>query len=390
MKIIEVKLYPKPAQEQTLTEWMRVCCDIYNRALDQRVKSYKRRKQSINYYYQSKLLTGWRLRENKIDAVPVCFERDALRRVDHGMKMFFLRLKREQRPGFPRYRSYSHYRSIEYTHSGQYVREDGFLLIPKLGLVRYRGQNQQINKTQKLLRIIHRANGWFAQVWVDHVKFIQIKDNKGPVGIDMGLSSFATFSNEDKIPNPRFQRKSEQKLRFFQRRTARRIRHSNRREKADKAYQRHFQKVKDQRKSFCHEQSTKIVQNYSFIAVEKLNVAKLKRTRLSKSIMDAGWGIFLNQLVYKAESAGRKLIQVNPAYTSQTCPNCGKIKKKKLSERVHACDCGCVLDRDVAAAMVILSRALDGNRGITGVEEGTNTCQSMTGKQVCPEKRLDS
>jgi putative transposase len=389
MYTVEVKIYLKSAQEQILLSWMKECCKIYNRALDQRIKAYKRRKESVNYNKQQKLLTEQRSRIDYLRSIPVGFERDALRRVDHGMQMFFKRVKNGKKPGFPRFKSVKQYNSMQYLKIGEYIRSDNFLSIPNLGLVKCRGpHNISISKRQKLLCIIHRASGWYSQVLVDQVKEIKNLSSHGSIGIDMGLISFAALSNGEKIENPRFAKKSEKKQKHLQRQLSRKKKGSNRRKKALKDVQRYYEKVASQRKSFAHQLSTELVRKYPLIAVEKLNITKLGQTKLSKSIMDAGWGIFLNQLMYKAESAGRKLIQVNPAYTSQTCPNCGKIKKKSLSERVHACDCGCVLDRDVAAAMVILSRALDGNRGITGVEEGINTSKLIAEKQICPEKCL--
>ncbi len=94
------------------------------------------------------------------------------------------------------------------------------------------------------------------------------------------------------------------------------------------------------------------------IAVEKLNIKGLARTRLAKSIHDAGWNQFLSQLVIKAGNAGRLVVAANPAGTSQTCPDCGAIKKKNLSERIHSCACGLECHRDHASARVILARAL--------------------------------
>jgi len=77
---------------------------------------------------------------------------------------------------------------------------------------------------------------------------------------------------------------------------------------------------------------------------------------LNKSILDAGWGMFVGMCSAKAESAGRTLLKVNPQYTSQICSNCGTVKKKDLSERWHTCECGAELDRDVNAAVNILTR----------------------------------
>lgn len=372
MKCIEIKIYPNKTQATELLRWMRTCCKIYNLALDHRIKAYKRRRESISLYDQQAMLTKYRIASSEIRSVPAVFERDALHRLAHAMEAFFRRLGSMENPGFPRFRSWRQYNSIGYLETRRYIKKGNRVFIPCLGLIKYRGGKQEIPEIQKLLRVIRRPSGWYAQVVFDDTSPKLALSDNGPIGIDVGLESFATYSDGTKIENPRFAQKSARKLRSLQRRASRKMKGSKNRRKAVRRLARHHEKVAAQRKSFCHEHSTRIVRNHSLIAVEKLNVAGMARSRFSKSIKDAGWGMFLSQLKYKAANASRKLIEVDARYTSQTCPECGNVKKKELSERVHACKCGCILDRDVAAAKVILSRALDGNRGVTPVEEPTS------------------
>jgi putative transposase len=119
-----------------------------------------------------------------------------------------------------------------------------------------------------------------------------------------------------------------------------------------------YASMRNSRRTFLHQVSAKMVHEHDLIAIEQLNVKALADSMLSKSIRDAAWSVLYQMIAYKAEGAGRKLEVVNPRHTSQTCPQCGRIDKKKLSERLHSCSCGCILDRDVAAAMVILNRAV--------------------------------
>jgi putative transposase len=125
--------------------------------------------------------------------------------------------------------------------------------------------------------------------------------------------------------------------------------------------------VRNQRSDFLHKLSARLVQTYSVIAVEKLNIKGLAGGMLARSVNDAGWSTFINMLRYKAESAGAQLVEVDPRMTSQTCPGCGRIRKKELSERWHKCDCGMECHRDIAAALVILARGLS-SIGIQSVE----------------------
>ena len=152
IKTFQYKLYPNHAQIKTLERWIGVCCWTYNRALEQRIKSYKRRKESIGYNQQQKLLTLWRSRMESMRAVPCHFERDALRRVDRGMKAFFLRVKAGKSPGFPRFRSHHRYNSLECLVVGAYLKGDR-IRIPNMGTIRCRGRLLP-EGTQRALRVI--------------------------------------------------------------------------------------------------------------------------------------------------------------------------------------------------------------------------------------------
>lgn len=360
LRIIEMKLYLTPAQESTLASWLRTCCWLYNRCLEQRTKAYRRRSEAIGYNQQTALLTGLRERMPILQAVPVEFERDALRRVDRGFQAFFRRVKAGEKPGFPRFRAHTRYNSLEYLAASSYVRPGNLLSVPKLGLVRFRAGNQAIPGKQKLLRIIRRASGWFAQVLIDDR---QAAPSKAPIqsaaGIDMGLESFATLDNGEKIPNPRCFRVSERKLKRVQQRLCRCKKGSHNRRKAVHRVARVHERVAAQRKDFAHRESRKLVDRFDLIGFESLNIAGLGKSRLAKSIRDAAWGLLLFFVTYKAERAGRHAIAVDPRGTSQECPSCGMVKPKSLSERIHRCSNSCpVLDRDQAAARVIRARAL--------------------------------
>ena len=123
-------------------------------------------------------------------------------------------------------------------------------------------------------------------------------------------------------------------------------------------------RITNQRKDFSHKLSRRLVNEFSLVAVEDLNVNGLSRSKLAKSIHDAGWSQLLAHLSFKAESAGSKVVAVDPRYTSQICSDCGSLVPKKLSVRVHRCpECGLVIDRDHNAAINILHRALLGPDG---------------------------
>src|SRR5699024_9653039 len=106
--------------------------------------------------------------------------------------------------------------------------------------------------------------------------------------------------------------------------------------------------------------SYKLSKDYSIIAVENLNIRHMvKNKRLSKSISDAGWGLFRSMLFYKCDREGGLLIKVEPAFTTQDSSSCGTSVKKSLSMRTHICiKCGIILDRDHNARLTIRQRGM--------------------------------
>jgi putative transposase len=166
------------------------------------------------------------------------------------------------------------------------------------------------------------------------------------------------------IHNPRYYRQAERQLKTAQRRVSRRKKGSKRRRKAVRLLAKAHLKVKRQRADFQHKVALKLVQQYDTIYHEDLQVANmLKNHHLAKSIADAGWSAFMSILSHKAACAGRKVIAVNPAYTSQICSDCGVVVSKGLSVRWHSClECGTSLHRDHIAAKNI-ERAGRARRG---------------------------
>jgi putative transposase len=175
-----------------------------------------------------------------------------------------------------------------------------------------------------------------------------------PIGIDLGLTSFAVLSNGDEIKNPRFAKRAEQRIANANRALARKLRGSKNRLRAKERLRREHQRVADARKNFCHHASKAVLAKYDFVAHEALNIADMAAKRYGKSIMDAAWGLFLFQLTYKAESAGRWVVPVNPRNTTKQCSGCGELVPKSLFERIHSCKCGLIMGRDHNAAVNIL------------------------------------
>jgi len=213
----------------------------------------------------------------------------------------------------------------------------------------------------KTLRINKKAGQWYAA-------FSCLMDDPAPcaptgenVGIDVGLTHLLTMSSGETVENPHWYRMEQATLRVIQRRIARRTKGGGNRKKAIAQVQRQHERIANRRKDYLHKLVKQMVRSYDTIALEDLRITTMvKNHHLSKSIMDAGWTYFAAHLISKAESAGRQVCFVDPAYTSKTCAGCGErfAHEITLAVRWVTCRrCGLSLDRDHNAAINILKRA---------------------------------
>jgi putative transposase len=212
----------------------------------------------------------------------------------------------------------------------------------------------------KTVSVTKKADGYYVTLSLDDQTVPTIKpdfDADNIVGIDVGLIDFFVTSDNERIPAPKFLRKAERRLKSAQRKVSRRNKGSNRRQKAIKKLGQQHKKVADTRKDFHFKTANNLLKKYDVIAVEKLNIKGLAKTRLAKSVNDAGWGQFVTILSNKAENAGLKVIAVNPNGTSLECSGCGHKVKKPLAQRIHSCpNCNISLCRDLNASVNIKNR----------------------------------
>ena len=196
----------------------------------------------------------------------------------------------------------------------------------------------------------------------------ELKEIKQIVGLDVGLTSFLTTDNGEKIDNLRYLTKSEEKLCQIQRKHSRKKLKSNNRSKSRLRVAKLYERIASQRLEFLHKLSNKLISNFQLIAFEKLNIKGMVKNRyLAKSISDASWDRFLQQLKYKAAEAGVWAVGVNPQGTTQICSSCNSLVRKTLNQRIHKCfQCGLTIDRDINAARNILKLALT-TVGTTGI-----------------------
>ena len=275
-------------------------------------------------------------------------------------------MKSGDKAGFPRFHGRDRYNSFTYKQYGNGAQLDnGFLLLSKIGRIAVRW-SRPLEGTPKTVTISREADGWYACLSCAEVPAHPLPTTGRETGIDLGLKVFLITAEGEAVENPRYFRKAERALVKAQRKVSRCTKGSKRRRKAVGLLRRAHQKVSRQRRDFHFKTALSLLRTYDTIYLEDLRVANMVRNRrLAKSISDVGWAQFRSILEGKAVYAGRRVIAVPPAYTSQECSGCGTRVQKSLSVRTHVClTCGLVLDRDVNAARNI-QRAGQARKGLT-------------------------
>jgi putative transposase len=372
-KTYKYRLDPTPEQEKALGVILWRCRTLYNVALEQR-KLWWERGQGVgaSYYQQKAELPGLKAACPEFSEIHAHVLQDVMLRLDRTFQAFFRRVKAGETPGYPRFQGRGRYNSFTFPEYGNGAVLDGRVLnLSKIGRIHIR-LHRPLQGTLKTVTITREADGWYACISCAEVPTQPLPLTGHETGIDLGIESFAALSNGTRIFNPGWYRKAERALKTAQRRVARRKRGSHRRRKAVTLLAKAHQTVRRQRQDFHHKTALALVREHDTIYHENLQVANMvKNHHLAKSITDAGWGAFLTILTYKAACAGRRVIGVNPASTSQRCSGCGELVYKGLSVRWHTCpDCGTSLHRDHNAAKNIerLGRSLQGGVALAASE----------------------
>ncbi len=360
-KSFEYRLSPTKKQVLALESWLDECRWLYNKLLEQRRTLYETDKQSLTLYGQQAGYAELKKERETLSQVHSQVLQNVAVRLDLAFKGFFRRLKTGQPPGFPRFRGKFRDDSMTFPQAPSGCSIDGnHLKLSKIGKVKLK-LHRPIDGTPKTCTIKRSSTGkWSAVFSCEVEKPEPLPASRSVVGIDVGLESFAHFSDDRKIENPRFFRQDEKELAKAQRKLSKEAKGTPERARRRKPVSRIHERIQWRRKNFAHQETRKIVNQSGFIAVEDLNVNRLLHQHcLAKSMSDAAWSLFFNLLFAKAEEAGRTIVKINPAYTSQDCSQCGHRAKKALSVRWHKCECcGFETHRDHNAALNILSLGL--------------------------------
>ncbi|MEQ9671765.1 MAG: transposase [Coleofasciculus sp. G2-EDA-02] len=379
MIVYEAKLKGKEYQERRLDEAIRTGLFVRNACLRYWEDGHGRCRNDLSKYCK---ILGHAQEFSWVGKLNSQARQAMSERAWASISRFFDNCKKKVKgkKGYPKYKkNRPNHGSVEYKTSGWKLSEnrdhitftDGF----KAGTFKLYG-TRDLNYYQltqiKRVRVVRRADGYYAQFCIDHDRTEDKKPTGNTLGLDVGLNHFYTDSNGSTVENPRFLRKSEKQLKRLQKRVSKKFKkgqpQSNNYKKAKQKLAKKHLKVSRQRKDFAVKTALCVVRSNDLVAYVDAPAAcrrldlqvrnMVKNHHLAKSISDAAWSEFRRTLEYFGKVFGVATVAVKPHYTSQNCSNCGCVVKKSLSTRTHRCKCGYILDRDWNAAINILKEAL--------------------------------
>jgi len=362
-KTFKYRLFPTKAQRTKLNDTMELCRWVYNETLATRKDAWENEQKTLSRYDTIKMLPDWKKDKPELQSVYSQTLQNVCTRVDLAFQAFFRRVKAGEKPGYPRFRGYGRYNSFTYPQNNGAFRflENDRLSLSKIGEVKIKIHRPVEGKIKTLTVRRDAVGNWYA-CFACEIEPESLPVAPRVVGIDVGLSHFATLSDGEQIENPRFFRRDEKALAKAQQRLSKCEPRTPEYRKARRVIQHIHQRIANRRRDFAHKLSRRLVNEYQIISFEKLDIQDMQDGNfrgMNKSISDAAWRQFREYTSYKAAWADRLCVEVDPRNTTKMCSACGEIVPKTLSERVHRCPhCGLEMDRDHNAALNILARGL--------------------------------
>jgi putative transposase len=350
--------------------------ELYNAALEERRGSWKWNQRSVSYFDQTKELTQLRSVRPDILRFGVTVCRGTLMRLDRAFNGFFRRCKSGESPGFPRFKGPGSFVSLQWLDTNGWALDEttGRLRLYGIGNVKVH-LHRPVKGTPKTITIRREGKRYWVSIQCVDVPAEPLPATGKSIGIDLGVDFLVATSDGELIQGPRFGKRGHAGLEKAQRDLATKVPGSKRRQRAKERVAAHHRKIANRRRDFAHRLSRRLVNDHDLIVYEDLKITNMTRrpkprpdhqggyepngakakTGLNRSIHDAGWGQFTAMTIYKAESAGREVIAVDPRNTSRTCPECGHVSAGNRYGAVFRCQhCGHEAHADVNAAENIL------------------------------------
>jgi putative transposase len=369
LQAYKFQLRTKPRHEELFRRFAGCCRFVWNRMLALEKENYERGKKRLGYYKLTGMLTELKNQEETsfLKEAHSQILQQSLKDLDRAYRNFF-----QKRAMFPRFKSKGVKDSFRYPQGFKVDEPNSRIYLPKIGWIRYR-KSRNIVGTPKQITVSLSAGKWYASIQTEKEMADPLHTSDSEIGIDMGITNFATFSDGTFVEPPNFFRKHEKKLRFHGKSLSRKKKFSNNWRKEKHRLNRVHNKIRDCRQDFLHKLTTDICKNHASVVMEDLKVRNMSKSAsgtvdnpgknvkaksgLNKSILDQGWFEFRRQLEYKLTRRGGKLLLIPAQYTSQQCSNCGHVAKenRKIQANCKCCNCSFEANADHNAAINILA-----------------------------------
>jgi putative transposase len=377
----KLRAYPTRPQEGRAARLLADHCDLYNAALAERREAWRMHKVSISYGDQSAQLKEIRAADpGGQGRHSFTAQQQSLRRLNVVFAAYLRRARDAKGSvrsvGYPRFKPYQRFNQVLFVagDGAKWEPADAshwaYAIFQAVGGVKV-GQHRQVLGRVKTLQLKREGRRWYVIVVAD-IEPVPLPTSGRSVGVDLGVARFLTTSDGEIIANPRFLDAARDRLADLQRRKARARPGSSNRRRLRRALAKQWRKVRNQRRDFHHKTAHGLVDTCDMLALEDLRVAAMTtsaagtveepgrsvaaKAGLNRSILDAGWGQFTSILVAKAESAGRRVVLVHPAFTSIDCHACGARCTRPRQDTV-VCPVHGDLDADLNGARNIATRA---------------------------------
>ena len=353
--------------------------ELYNAALEERIGAWKWNSRSVSYFDQCRTLTGLSDERPDVVASGITLCRGTLKRLDRTFADFYRRVKGGKNPGFPRFKPAARFDSLQWEDTGGWKvkGEDRRLYLLGIGEVRA-NYHRPLVGTPKAITVKREGTKWWLSVRCVNVPEAPLTSTGREVGLDLGVINLVATSNGELIPCEQFGSRSRDQLTLAQRKLSTKQRGSIRRRRQVQVVAQLHRKIANQRRNAAHQLSRRLVNDYDLIVIEDLAIRNMVRkpaakpdpqapgrylpngaaakAGLNRSIHDAGWGTLASMLSYKAESAGRIVVKVDPRHTSQTCAECHHVEAgNRVNQAEFRClKCGHSAHADTNAARNIL------------------------------------
>lgn len=351
LQAYKFELMPNGEQRRQMSRFAGTCRYVYNRALAVQQESHKAEAGYVRYADMAKSLPLWKrnpdtvwLKESPSQAL-----QQTLMDLDKGFQKFF-----KKQSGYPKFKKKGQHDSFRFPDAKKIKLEEDNqrVFLSKLGWIRYR-KSRSIEGSIRNATVSLRGGKWYISIQTQRDVEEPVHPSQAIVGIDVGISKFATLSTGDVIVSIHSLRQREEKLARLQRQLAKKKKGSKNARKIKQKILKCHMKIANIRNDHLQKTTTMLCKNHAVIVVENLQVKKMSRSQkgtvenpgenvrfkanLNKSILDQGWGEFVRQLTYKQQWMGGLVISIAPQYTSQRCSCCGHTAKENRSSQASFC-----------------------------------------------------